>query len=151
MSAAELRAELKKMRKAHPDHAPVSKMKKGDVSDLIQRMKLQLEETPPVAALHGAPPPSVPHVAIETHKHAADIHSDSSAAHTPSKMAPKKRKATVKKTKAPKMAPAKNVVAAAVAADKAEHADKKGRPAKGSEEAKAKMAAIRMSKMKKAE
>ena len=46
MSASELRAELREMRKSHPDFAPVSKMNKRDVAALIQRLKVHTEETP---------------------------------------------------------------------------------------------------------
>ena len=55
MSAAELRAELKALRKEHPDHAPVSKMHKKDVAAAIQRLKVMREETPAPAATRSAP------------------------------------------------------------------------------------------------
>jgi len=35
MSVSEMRAELKALRKSHPEHAPVSKMKKGDLSEIV--------------------------------------------------------------------------------------------------------------------
>ena len=38
-SVADLRAELKVMRETHKDHQCVSKMKKADISNLIERMK----------------------------------------------------------------------------------------------------------------
>ena len=49
MSASDLRKELKELRKSHPDHLPVSKMKKHDVSSLIERMKMRSETIPSVA------------------------------------------------------------------------------------------------------
>jgi hypothetical protein len=55
MSLAEMRAELRELRKSHPDHAPVSKMRKADVSDMIQRLKVHRAETPNVTAFSSAP------------------------------------------------------------------------------------------------
>lgn len=55
MSLAEMRAELRELRKSHPDHAPVSKMRKADVSDMIQKLKVHRAETPNVAAFSSAP------------------------------------------------------------------------------------------------
>jgi hypothetical protein len=48
-SVGELRAELKALRKEHPDHMPVSKMKKTDISDVIERMKGKSETIPTIA------------------------------------------------------------------------------------------------------
>jgi len=48
-SAAELRNELKELRKSHPDYKPVSRMAKADVSELIGKLKNKLEVTPAVA------------------------------------------------------------------------------------------------------
>jgi len=45
-SVGELRAELKALRKSHPDHKPVSKMAKADISGLIERLKHKEETTP---------------------------------------------------------------------------------------------------------
>ena len=141
-SASELRAELKEMRKSHPEHMPVSKMKKSDVSDLIQRMKLRLEETPPVAAVKSAPS-KVYKSAVESVKTArasefpTEIHSH---AEPPSKHS----------KKAPATGGKKNVVPEAKKAEAKAHAEiKKGRPAKGSEDARAHMAKIRGLKGKK--
>jgi len=47
-SVGELRAELKALRKDHPDHMPVSKMKKNDITDIIEKMKMKTETTPSV-------------------------------------------------------------------------------------------------------
>ena len=143
-SAAELRAELKALRKSHPEHAPVSKMKTGDVSDMIQKMKMRLEETPPVAAIKSADA-KVYKSAVESVKKAKETefplmpHADAPA---PSKKMPAAPRASKAPTK-PKM----NVVPEMKKAEAKAHAEvKKGRPAKGSEEAKAHMAAIRAKK-----
>lgn len=48
-SAAELRAEVKALRASHPDHAPVSKMKKADLSSLLEKLKHSTETTPSIA------------------------------------------------------------------------------------------------------
>ena len=134
MSAADLKKELKALRKEHPDYTPVSKMKKGDVSALIQRLKAGREETPNVAAT-GAQMPQVATVDAPAVK----------------KMAPTVKKMTKKPAKAEAKEPVavvekKKVMAKAGAK---EAPAPKGRPAKGSEEAKAHMAAIRAKKGKK--
>ena len=147
MSAAELRAELKALRKEHPDHAPVSKMKKKDVSELIQRLKAGREETPPVASTTAAP--NNPGSTVESVKKASRSEFPLAAAI---------------EEKAPKKAPAKprkEVVAAAVKVSKAKEVALKAtgaaagspipRPAKGSEEMKARMSAIRGKRAKKDE
>jgi hypothetical protein len=150
MSAAELRAELKALRKEHPDHAPVSKMKKKDVSDLIQRLKMGREETPLPAATGGAPP-KMYESAVESIKKAKA--SEFPLAHVGEKKAPAKAKAPAKGKK--------DVVASAVKVSKAKEVALKAtgaaagapvpRPAKGSEELKSKMAAIRGKRSKKDE
>jgi len=48
-SAAELRAEVKALRASHPDHMPVSKMKKADLSSLLEKLKHNTETTPMMA------------------------------------------------------------------------------------------------------
>lgn len=48
-SAAELRAELKELRRSHPDHMPASKMHKKDVAATIERMRAHLETSPSIA------------------------------------------------------------------------------------------------------
>ena len=148
MSAAELRAELKALRKEHPDHAPVSKMKKKDVSDLIQRMKAGREETPAVASITAAP--TNPGLTVESVKKASRSEFPLAAA-----VAEKASK------KAPAAKGKKEVVAAAVKVSKAKEVALKAtgaaagspipRPAKGSEEMKARMAAIRGKRAKKDE
>jgi len=143
MSAAELRAELKALRKEHPDHAPVSRMKKKDVADLIQRLKAGREETPPVASITAAPA-KMYKSAVESLKAAkADEFPLEHMSATPPKKAPAK----------PRSAPKKEIVAEAVKVSKAKEValKEKGaaagapipKPAKGSEEMRARMAAIR--------
>jgi len=134
MSAADLKKELKALRKEHPDYTPVSKMKKGDVSALIQRLKAGREETPNVVAT-GAQMPQVATVDAPAVK----------------KMAKKPAKAEAKKpakAEAPPVAVVEKKKVMAKAGAKEAPAPK-GRPAKGSEEAKAHMAAIRAKKGKK--
>jgi hypothetical protein len=46
MSAKDLKNELRELRKSHPDFMPVSKLKKSDVSQQIERLKKGREETP---------------------------------------------------------------------------------------------------------
>ena len=54
-SAHELRAELKNLREQHPDYKPVSRMKKADISSLIERMKQHNEITPAIAMTKNDP------------------------------------------------------------------------------------------------
>ena len=135
-----MRAELRELRKSHPDHAPVSKMKKGDVSELIQKLKAGREETPSVASVTNAPV-KMQRSAVESVKEAKasefplEVHSDKAKAKAPKAKAPKEM-AKAPKAKAPK----------AKAEPMAEA--KAGRPAKGSEEMKARMAKMRAMKKK---
>ena len=55
-SLAEMRAELKELRKSNPEFGPVSRMKKADVSSAIERLRVGREETPAAAAVPSAPP-----------------------------------------------------------------------------------------------
>lgn len=52
-----MRAELKLLRSEHPDFMPVSKMKKADISSLLEKMKQHTEITPAVAKTKGEPKP----------------------------------------------------------------------------------------------
>jgi hypothetical protein len=52
---AEMRAELKLMRQEHPDFKPVSKMKKADISSLLEKMKQSVEITPAIALTKDEP------------------------------------------------------------------------------------------------
>lgn len=49
MSVSEMRNELKMLQKEHADYQPVSKMKKSDISGLIERLKFKRETTPLMA------------------------------------------------------------------------------------------------------
>jgi len=53
MSLSEMRAELRELRKEHMK--PVSKMRKGDISAEIQKMKMHVETTPAAAATSSPP------------------------------------------------------------------------------------------------
>jgi hypothetical protein len=44
-SLKEMRDELRELRKEHPEHKPVSKMRKADISSMIQKLKVHREET----------------------------------------------------------------------------------------------------------
>jgi hypothetical protein len=54
MTLKEMREELRALRKAQ-DVRPISRMKKGDISEEIEKLKLHRESTPPVAAFVSAP------------------------------------------------------------------------------------------------
>ena len=136
MSLSEMRAELRELRKSHPDHKPVSKMRKGDVSEMIQRLKVGREETPAVASVTSAP--------AKMYKSAVESVKEARADEFPVEIHEHKAKAS--QTKAPKAKAPK-----AKAEPKAKEASKEAkasRPAKGSEEAKARMSAIRQAKKK---
>lgn len=142
MSLSEMRAELRELRKSHPDHKPVSKMRKGDVSEMIQRLKAGREETPAVASITSAP--------AKVYKSAVESIKDARAEEFPVEIHEHKAKAS--QTKAPKAkAEPKAKAPKAKAEPKAKEAPKEAkasRPAKGSEEAKARMSAIRQAKKK---
>jgi len=55
-SLQEMRAELRELRKSHPEHKPVSKMRKADISSMIQKLKVGREETPAVATASPSGP-----------------------------------------------------------------------------------------------
>ena len=137
MSLSEMRAELRELRKSHPDHKPVSKMRKGDVSEMIQRLKAGREETPAVASVTSAP--------AKMYKSAVESVKDARADEFP--VAIHEHKAKASQTKAPK-AKAKAKAKAEPKAKEAPKEAKASRPAKGSEEAKARMSAIRQAKKK---
>ena len=64
---ASLRAELRELRKTHVK--PVSRMKKGDISVELEKLRGMRETTPAVAAVPSAPP-KVLKAAVETIKEA---------------------------------------------------------------------------------
>lgn len=53
MSVQDMRAELKVLRSEHPDFMPVSKMKKADISSLLEKMKQSTATTPATALTKG--------------------------------------------------------------------------------------------------
>lgn len=56
-SASELRKELRELRKQHLK--PVSRMRMGDISTEIERLRGAREETPAVVSVPSAPPKSM--------------------------------------------------------------------------------------------
>lgn len=66
-SAAELRKELKELRKEHVK--PVSRMRMGDISSEIEKLRGMREEVPAVSAVPSAPPRKLKS-AVETIKEA---------------------------------------------------------------------------------
>lgn len=85
MSLAEMRAELREMRKEHVK--PVSRMKKGDIAAEIQKMKVHREETAAPAATHSVGAARMTKSAVESIKHAkaAEFPMQPSDAKTPVK------------------------------------------------------------------
>lgn len=67
MSASELRAQLRELRKEHVK--PVSKMRKGDIAAEIQKLKVHREETPAPAAT-ASPAPKAMKSTVESIKEA---------------------------------------------------------------------------------
>jgi hypothetical protein len=79
---AEMRDELRKLRREHPEHKAVSKMRKADISSMIQKLKVSREETPNVAAT-GSAPAKVSRAAVESVKKAKAAEFPSTAADAP--------------------------------------------------------------------
>ena len=102
MSLAEMRAELRELRRSHPEHMAVSKMRKADVSSMIQKLKVHREETASAGA--KAAPAKVYKSASESVKEAKasefplEIHAD----HATVMKAGAKKEMSVKKAKASK-------------------------------------------------
>lgn len=161
MSAADLRNELRELRKEHIK--PVSKMHKMDVAAEIQRLKLAREETPAVAATKGA--------AAAPKTKPVDMAQDSSfekvggtkkgmerktarkAYEEPEEKPMAKAKAAPKKVSMKEDMPMKEEKKMPMKAmkEEAKAPAKKGRPAKGSKEAAEHMARIRAMRGKKKE
>ena len=100
MSLAEMRAELRELRKSHPEHMAVSKMRKADVSSMIQKLKVGREETP--AAAMGVAPARLYKSAVHSVKEAKAAEFPLEAVDAPKSMkaAPKaKKEMPVKKAK----------------------------------------------------
>jgi hypothetical protein len=148
---SDLRSELRELRKTHPDYMSVSKMKVKDVALAIGKLRAHLESSPSIAHDGGKSKKAM--------KGTEKSVKDAKQAEFPSvpagdHEAPKSAKKVAKKDKAPVEVEVPKAKGKAKAeAPKAEApAAKKGKPAKGSEEMKAKMAAIRGKKgAKKAE
>ena len=97
MSLAEMRAELRELRKSHPEHMAVSKMRKADVSSMIQKLKVGREETP--AAAMGVAQAKVYKSAVHSVKEAKAAEFPLEAVDAPKSMkaAPKAKAMPVKK------------------------------------------------------
>ena len=102
-SLKEMRDELRELRKAHPEHKPVSKMRKADISSMIQKLKVHREDNPQVNAFSSAPA-KVYKSATESVKKAKEsefplkIHADG----PPAKAPKAKKEAAAPKAKAEK-------------------------------------------------
>lgn len=94
-----MRAELRELRKSHPEHMAVSKMRKADVSSMIQKLKVGREETP--AAAMGVAPAKVYKSAVHSVKEAKAAEFPLEAVDAPKSMkaAPKAKAMPVKKAK----------------------------------------------------
>ena len=138
--SADLRAELRDLRKKHPDYRSVSKMSVKDVAMAVGKLRNHLESTPSVANDGGKAKKPMKGV-VESVKEAkkAEFPVAPDGDHAP----PKSAKKVSKAEKAP--------VAVKPEAKAEAPVVKAGRPAKGSDEAKAKMASIRNKKGKKAD
>ena len=135
---SDLRAELRELRKSHPDYRSVSKMSVKDVAMAVGKLRNHLESTPSVAN-DGGKAKKPMKGAVKNIKEAKkeEFPVEPAGDHE----APKSAKKVPKKEKAPVAAKAEAKAEAPVV--------KAGRPAKGSPEAKAKMDAIRSKKGKK--
>ena len=134
---SDLRAELRELRKSHPDYRSVSKMSVKDVAMAVGKLRNHLESTPSVAN-DGGKAKKPMKGAVKNIKEAKkeEFPVEPAGDHE----APKSAKKVPKKEKAPVAAKAEAKAEAPVV--------KAGRPAKGSDESKAKMAAIRAKKKK---
>jgi len=129
---SDLRAELRELRKTHPDYMSVSKMKVKDVALAIGKLRAHLESSPSIAHDGGKSKKAMKGTteSIKAAK-ASEFPTKPDGDHAP----PKSAKKVSKAEKAP--------VAVKEPVKAEEPVAKKGRPAKGSEEMKAKMASIR--------
>ena len=126
-SLAEMRAELRELRKAHPEHKPVSKMRKADISSMIQKLKVGREETPSVV-MSGPSGPKMYKSASESIKKARET--EFPLAHH-SEMASKPKKAPKMKKEMP-VAKARGEKAVMVS-ERGDVAAKKGKKEKKAE------------------
>lgn len=99
MSLAEMRKELKELRKSSKEHAPVSRMKKNDVTAELERLR-HMRETTAAPAATGAPPldkrMEPKHRSIKEAKEATDMAHSHPVAHA-APAAAKKAAAPAKK------------------------------------------------------
>ena len=137
---SDLRAELRELRKSHPDYRSVSKMSVKDVAMAVGKLRNHLESTPSVANDGGGSKKPMKG-AVKNIKEAKK--EEFPTAPDGDHEAPKSAKKVPKKEKAP--------VAVKPEAKAEAPVVKAGRPAKGSDEAKAKMASIRGKKGSKKE
>jgi hypothetical protein len=98
-SAAELRNELKELRKSHPDFKPVSRMHKSDISELIGKLKSKLDHTPAPAMSKMSKAAKEPAVEKETKKMPKKVIMEESELLEEHEHAEKKHKGAVKHAK----------------------------------------------------
>jgi len=92
-SLKEMRDELRELRKAHPEHKPVSKMRKADISSMIQKLKVHREDAPASGAFSSAPA-KMYKSASESVKKAKESEFPLKHADAPAAKAPKMKKET---------------------------------------------------------
>jgi hypothetical protein len=136
---SDLRSELRELRKKSPAHMSVSKMKMKDIAMEVGKLRAHLESSPSIAH-DGSKSKKPMKGTVESVKEAKKAEFPVEPAGDMERASKKKAEKVV--PEAPVKAKAKKEILE-VAPDKSE---KKGRPAKGSEEAKAHMAAIRAKK-----
>jgi len=119
-SAKELRDTLREIRKTHPDHKPVSKMGKADVSSMIARLSNHLETTPAPALMKADPK-----VAKGEVEPVAKVKKGETATKAPVKAPAKAPKTVEKKDPVAKEAPKTDKLAKARAAKAAKKSEKK--------------------------
>lgn len=159
-SAAELRNELKELRKSHPDYAPVSKMHKADVASLLQKLKVHTEETPASGQMKDASkkvkPASVSAKKAKEEEFPMELHEEGTKKGMPRKTA---RKAYEEPSKEEVKEMKKEVKKAEKKEEKKEKKSEKKeekksdskKPAKGSKEMAERMARLRAMRGKKKE
>ena len=107
MSLAEMRKELRELRKSSKEHAPVSRMKKNDITSELERLR-HMRETTAHAAATGAPPldkrMEPKHRSIKEAKEATDMAHSHPVAHAAPAAAKKEKAAPAKKKSGGKLA-----------------------------------------------
>jgi hypothetical protein len=133
---AELRAELRELRKKSPAHISVSKMRLADVALEVGKLRAHLESSPSIGHDGGKSKKAM--------KGTTESVKEAKKAEFPTAPNGDMEAPKASKKKAEKVAPVPE-------APKAEVAVKKAKPAKGSDDMKAHMAAIRGKKAAKKE